>query len=88
MSRYTTKSTYLGKGKWGCRVFVDGELWCEAVVASKASIAPAFRDLMRSADILTEGNSHTMAARDRMNLDKNKPYYLSVTHYWQGEKLT
>lgn len=44
---HTVKVTYLGDGKYGCRVFVNGELSQECTVESKAEIGQACRDMLR-----------------------------------------
>jgi hypothetical protein len=61
---HSTKVTALGKGLWGCRVFVNGVLNQEIVVDNKADICKAIRSMLRMEDKC--GNISKMASSSRM----------------------
>lgn len=45
---HTVKVTYLGDGKYGCRVFVNGVLSQERTVFDKADIGKTCREMLRT----------------------------------------
>mgnify|MGYP006283120793 CR=1 FL=1 len=81
MNNYTTKSTYLGNGIYGCRVFYNGKLIVEGR-GKKSEIGAVFRDLLRTLD-KCGGDSFTSAARKRKYKEGNLS--LGVKHYWGGK---
>ena len=60
---HTVKVTYLGKGKWGCRVLINGRVNQEIEVRSKEDIGPACREMLRWEDKC--GNISQFASRSR-----------------------
>lgn len=61
---HDTKVTFLGKGKWGVRILLNGEVNQEIVVDRKSLIQPAIKSMLRMEDKC--GNISGMADRSRM----------------------
>ena len=61
---HSTKVTVIAPGKWGCRVFVNGELNQEMIVVRKEDIRRAIHSMLRMEDKL--GNISKMASSSRM----------------------
>jgi hypothetical protein len=76
---YTTKVTWLGN-VYGCRVFKDDELILEGRASSRDLIGATFRDLLRTIDKCSEGDSFTSAARHRNSKSGN--LCIGVKHIW------
>lgn len=60
-----TKSTFLGNGTWGCRVFYNQDLVIECTVNSRKDIGSAFRDMIRTLD-KCGGDADTSGIRANM----------------------
>lgn len=60
---HSVKVTYLGSGKYGCRVYLNGVLNSEAVAESKSEIGFVCRRLLRMEDKC--GNISNFASRAR-----------------------
>lgn len=80
-TKYTTKTTWLGK-EYGCRIYSDDLLIVEARVKNKIEIGAAYRDMLRTLDKMG-GDEFTSAARKRKYAE-GAPM-LSVKHYWGGK---
>lgn len=60
---HTVKVTYLGKGIYGCRCFLNGVLNSEYRARGKANISKACRELLRWESKM--GNNSKFASRSR-----------------------
>ena len=60
---WDTKVTYLGRGKYGCRVLREGKMHTEVVVEGRRGIRAALRGLLRWVDKM--GYDSTMADASR-----------------------
>ena len=67
---HSVKVTYLGKGLYGCRVYVNGELNGEEVVYGREAIGPACRSLLRMEDKC--GNLSNFADRARFRIGEKE----------------
>ena len=62
---HTVKVTYLGKGIYGCRVFLNGALNAENRCYGKENISVACRDLLRWESKLGNISDYASKARTR-----------------------
>lgn len=67
---HTIKVTYLGKGIYGCRCFLNGVLNSEYRAKGKENISKACRELLRWESKM--GNTSKFAQRSRESYIKNK----------------
>lgn len=49
---FSTKVTYLGNSKWGCRILHNGEVFDQKVVDSKSMISKTIAEMLRWIDKL------------------------------------
>lgn len=67
---HSVKVTHLGKGVYGCRVYMNGELNAENRCIGKQNIGAACRDLLRFEDKL--GNYSKYAHSSRMRFGRKQ----------------
>lgn len=73
---HSVKVTYLGKGLYGCRVYVNGELNGEEVVYGREAIGPACRRLLRMEAKC--GNLSNFADRARFRIGEKQLTHRNV----------
>lgn len=61
---YRTKTTRLGDGRYGCRVYKGDVLVCEMRV-QKGLISVAYKDMLRTLDKMGSNSRMASASRDR-----------------------
>ena len=82
-SEYTTKCTFIGNGKYGCRIFRNDKIVVEGIAEGRMQVGGVFRDMFRTID-KCGGDEFTHASRYRKFSERNKPLYISAIHYWGG----
>lgn len=68
--QHEVKVTYLGRGKYGCRVLTNGVVSQECVVYGREAIGPACRDMLRMEQKC--GNLSAYASNSRHRLTKKE----------------
>lgn len=63
---HSVKVTYLGNGKYGCRVYVNGTLSSEEVAEGRDQIGPVCRSLLRMEDKCGNISKYASRARHRI----------------------
>lgn len=66
MENCVTKTTHLGRGVYGCRIWYKGELCCETRV-EKTRISSAFKGMLRMLDKCGYESPMASASRHRNN---------------------
>lgn len=62
---HEVKVTYLGNGKYGCRIITNGEVSQEQTVDSQEAIGPACREMLRMEHKCGNYSDHAAASRHR-----------------------